>query len=76
MLAWHLFHTFCFQNYETTESRIKREFEAYGPIKRVGIIEHPKGAQVFAFRFGKRFGYVVTVCLSLLKPLNFFFNLI
>lgn len=33
-------------NYETTESRIKREFEAYGPIKRVGIIEYPRnGAQ-------------------------------
>lgn len=30
-----------FQNYETTESRVKREFEAFGPIKRVGIIEHP-----------------------------------
>lgn len=27
-------------NYETTESRIKREFEAYGAIKRVGITEH------------------------------------
>ncbi|KAL0449959.1 UNVERIFIED_CONTAM: U1 small nuclear ribonucleoprotein [Sesamum latifolium] len=25
-------------NYETTESRIKREFEAYGPIKRVCLI--------------------------------------
>ncbi|KAK6150912.1 hypothetical protein DH2020_015844 [Rehmannia glutinosa] len=25
-------------NYETTESRIKREFEAYGPIKRVRLI--------------------------------------
>ncbi|KAG6397333.1 hypothetical protein SASPL_143499 [Salvia splendens] len=24
-------------NYETTESRVKREFEAYGPIKRVGL---------------------------------------
>ncbi|KAF8406424.1 hypothetical protein HHK36_008511 [Tetracentron sinense] len=29
-------------NYETTEHRIKREFEAYGPIKRVGIIDNPK----------------------------------
>lgn len=29
-------------NYETTESRIKREFEAYGPIKRVGISESPR----------------------------------
>ncbi|KAF9678334.1 hypothetical protein SADUNF_Sadunf07G0024100 [Salix dunnii] len=27
-------------NYETTESRIKREFESYGPIKRVGIFEY------------------------------------
>ncbi|CAL5326363.1 unnamed protein product [Camellia sinensis] len=27
-------------NYETSESKIKREFEAYGPIKRVGIKEH------------------------------------
>ncbi|MBA0628261.1 hypothetical protein Godav_023022 [Gossypium davidsonii] len=25
-------------NYETSESRIKREFESYGPIKRVGIL--------------------------------------
>ncbi|KAF5798658.1 putative U1 small nuclear ribonucleoprotein of 70kDa [Helianthus annuus] len=25
-------------NYETTESRVKREFEAYGPIKRVRLI--------------------------------------
>ncbi|XP_059641092.1 U1 small nuclear ribonucleoprotein 70 kDa [Cornus florida] len=25
-------------NYETTESRIKREFEAYGPIKRIQLI--------------------------------------
>lgn len=24
------------QSYETTEHKIKREFEAYGPIKRVG----------------------------------------
>jgi U1 small nuclear ribonucleoprotein len=26
------------QSYETTESRIKREFESYGAIKRVGIL--------------------------------------
>ncbi|VFQ93415.1 unnamed protein product [Cuscuta campestris] len=34
-------------NYETTESRVKREFEAYGPIKRVGIIENPMGGSNF-----------------------------
>jgi len=25
------------QSFETSESRLKREFETYGPIKRVGI---------------------------------------
>ncbi|KAL8160356.1 hypothetical protein V2J09_001893 [Rumex salicifolius] len=28
-------------SYETTESRLKREFETYGPIKRVSVYEHP-----------------------------------
>ncbi|KAK7270429.1 hypothetical protein RIF29_23557 [Crotalaria pallida] len=28
-------------SYETTESRIKREFESYGAIKRVGILNNP-----------------------------------
>ncbi|KAI8542410.1 hypothetical protein RHMOL_Rhmol08G0136900 [Rhododendron molle] len=42
-------------NYETSESKVKREFEAYGPIKRVGIKEHPcSGAQVIAFWFVSR----------------------
>ncbi|CAN6451963.1 unnamed protein product [Victoria cruziana] len=30
-------------SYETTEHRIKREFEAYGPIKRVGIMSNSEG---------------------------------
>lgn len=42
-------------NYETTESRIKREFEAYGPIKRVGFVEFPEKGLLF----GKRFDFVV-----------------
>uniref|UniRef100_A0A6N2NAN9 U1 small nuclear ribonucleoprotein of 70kDa N-terminal domain-containing protein n=1 Tax=Salix viminalis TaxID=40686 RepID=A0A6N2NAN9_SALVM len=29
-------------NYETTESKIKRELESYGPIKQVGILSIPK----------------------------------
>ncbi|KAJ6990021.1 LOW QUALITY PROTEIN: hypothetical protein NC653_018518 [Populus alba x Populus x berolinensis] len=33
-------------NYETTESRIKREFESYGPIKRVGIFEYNQAGLV------------------------------
>ena len=46
-------------NYETTESRIKREFEAYGPIKRVGTLEHPQvGFRLLTFDFGKRFSYL------------------
>ncbi|WOH00384.1 hypothetical protein DCAR_0519743 [Daucus carota subsp. sativus] len=41
-------------NYETTESRIKREFEAYGPIKQVGIVKVSEKRLNFAFWFGKR----------------------
>ncbi|GKU99143.1 hypothetical protein SLEP1_g12032 [Rubroshorea leprosula] len=33
-------------SYETNESRIKRDFEAYGPIKRVGIFEQPHAGLV------------------------------
>jgi hypothetical protein len=36
MLSWY-FHLM--QSYETTEHKIRREFEAYGPIKRVGTSE-------------------------------------
>ena len=33
-------------NYETTESKLKREFDAYGPIKRVGVfLSNPKGVR-------------------------------
>ncbi|PWA95804.1 Nucleotide-binding, alpha-beta plait [Artemisia annua] len=47
-------------NYETTESRIKREFEAYGPIKRVGFVEYlEKGLKVIAFCSNLGFGYLV-----------------
>ncbi|KAK9113129.1 hypothetical protein Scep_020648 [Stephania cephalantha] len=33
-------------NYETTEHRIKREFEGYGPIKKVGVLDNTQGDQV------------------------------
>lgn len=33
-------------NYETSESRVKREFESYGPIKRVCIFEQPHADSV------------------------------
>ncbi|KAB1226166.1 U1 small nuclear ribonucleoprotein 70 kDa [Morella rubra] len=36
-------------SYETTESRIKREFESYGPIKRVGILSIPQGDSYMHF---------------------------
>ncbi|KAB5547659.1 hypothetical protein DKX38_011065 [Salix brachista] len=36
-------------NYETTESRIKREFESYGPIKRVGIFEYTQAGLVRSY---------------------------
>ena len=28
---------FLFQNYDTSESKLRREFEVYGPIKKVRI---------------------------------------
>lgn len=34
-------------SYETTEQKIKREFEAYGPIKRVGILEQSHNGSWF-----------------------------
>lgn len=29
----------CFQNYDTSESKLRREFEGYGPIKKVSQYE-------------------------------------
>ncbi|TXG59620.1 hypothetical protein EZV62_014193 [Acer yangbiense] len=46
-------------SYETTESRIKREFESYGPIKRVGIFEYPQA------------GLVRGLCAALSFPFSF-----
>ncbi|OAY68706.1 U1 small nuclear ribonucleoprotein 70 kDa, partial [Ananas comosus] len=38
-------------NYETSEHRIKREFEAYGPIKRVSIEQKSRWQIRFAYNF-------------------------
>ncbi|KAG8384015.1 hypothetical protein BUALT_Bualt04G0074200 [Buddleja alternifolia] len=38
-------------NYETTESRIKREFEAYGPIKRVRLITDKESSKPRGYAF-------------------------
>ena len=63
---------FFLQNYETTESRIKREFEAYGPIKRVGTLEHPQvGLRLLTFDFGKRFSYLCLYFWWFLSPKSF-----
>lgn len=51
-----------FQNYETTESRIKREFEAYGPIKRVGIIRVSQSGTQFCIWLGKIDEVFVSSC--------------
>nr|AAT64947.1 U1 snRNP [Zea mays]AAT64948.1 U1 snRNP [Zea mays] len=42
-------------NYETSEQRIKREFEGYGPIKRVSNVVIP--VQVKLLHFGKVYGF-------------------
>ncbi|WOH10312.1 hypothetical protein DCAR_0729779 [Daucus carota subsp. sativus] len=49
-------------NYETTESRIKREFEAYGPIKRVGIIRVSQSGTQFCIWLGKIDEVFVSSC--------------
>lgn len=58
------------QNYETTEHRIKREFEAYGPIKRVSIRSFLLGSQAspdlvrisfFSISSEKEFLHILTV---------------
>ena len=41
------------QNYETTEHRIKREFESYGPIKRVSVLLCIDQEVVIVLEFGK-----------------------
>ncbi|XP_059623680.1 U1 small nuclear ribonucleoprotein 70 kDa-like [Cornus florida] len=38
-------------NYETTESRIKREFEAYGPIKRIRLITDKESSKPRGYGF-------------------------
>ncbi|KAL8044871.1 hypothetical protein ABFX02_08G074700 [Erythranthe guttata] len=38
-------------NYETTESRIKREFEAYGPIKRVRLVTDTESSKPRGYAF-------------------------
>lgn len=51
------------QNYETSESKIKREFESYGPIKRVGIFEHSDASSVRGYRAA---GSLVSILKSFL----------
>ncbi|XP_073149924.1 U1 small nuclear ribonucleoprotein 70 kDa-like isoform X2 [Henckelia pumila] len=38
-------------NYETSESRIKREFEAYGPIKRISLITDKETSKPRGYAF-------------------------
>ncbi|KAH6791363.1 U1 small nuclear ribonucleoprotein-70K [Perilla frutescens var. frutescens] len=38
-------------NYETTESRVKREFEAYGPIKRVRLVTDKESSKPRGYAF-------------------------
>ena len=30
--------SFSFQNYDSSESKLRREFEVYGPIRKVGVV--------------------------------------
>jgi len=60
---------FLLQNYETTESKIKRELESYGPIKQVGIfLAYPWG-------FGKRLCSNFLLNMSCKKSIYSFQNI-
>jgi len=58
-------------NYETTEHRIKREFESYGPIKRVSTIEHsPLGTHIDI-----GMGKMTVICCDSKLNISFFLSL-
>ncbi|KAG2265129.1 hypothetical protein Bca52824_072208 [Brassica carinata] len=52
-------------NYETSDSKIKREFEAYGPIKQVCISEHSLTGSVRFFEIAARSHVLFAICLIL-----------
>ncbi|KAF3487086.1 hypothetical protein F2Q69_00055018 [Brassica cretica] len=52
-------------NYETSDSKIKREFEAYGPIKQVCISEHSLTGSVRFFEMAARSHVLFAICLIL-----------
>lgn len=43
LLFTHFFFLILFQNYETTESKLRREFERYGPIVSIKMIHDLEG---------------------------------
>ncbi|KAF3591228.1 hypothetical protein DY000_02024164 [Brassica cretica] len=61
-------------NYETSDSKIKREFEAYGPIKQVCISEHSLTGSVRFFEMAARSHVLFAICLILRLEVYWFLN--
>lgn len=62
------------QNYEISDSKIKREFEAYGPIKQVCISEHSLTGSVRFFEMAARSHVLFAICLILRLEVYWFLN--
>ncbi|KAF8053549.1 hypothetical protein N665_1401s0009 [Sinapis alba] len=61
-------------NYESSESKIKREFEAYGPIKQVFISEHSLAGSVRIYEMAARSHVLFEICLVLRSEVYRFLN--
>jgi U1 small nuclear ribonucleoprotein 70kDa len=42
---------FIFQNYDTSESKLRREFEIYGPIKKILMIQDKDSGKPRGYAF-------------------------
>lgn len=38
--GFNTYFTLQFQNYDTSESKLRREFEVYGPIKKIVVVHN------------------------------------
>lgn len=39
------------QNYDTSESKLRREFEVYGPIKKILVVHNPETSKPRGYAF-------------------------
>lgn len=46
-----MFFVFVFQNYDTSESKLRREFEVYGTIKKIIVIQNAETGKPRGYAF-------------------------